>query len=131
MVAEDEDFALGGEEGELVFSGGGEGADLDVGDDGADVGGQVFALRGGREEVRKGGVGIDAMFSVLEWFEGWVFSVRVPNGEVVGVLVSVSKVFEVDEAGGGTLALGRVSSPSSSSFLLYDSSPPACSLYSP
>ena len=39
LVTEDEDFALGGEEGELVFSGGGEGAELDVGEDGADVGG--------------------------------------------------------------------------------------------
>ena len=68
---------------------------------------------------------------MLEGFEGWVFSVRVPNGEIVGVLVCVRRVFEVDEVGGGTLALGRVSSPSSSSFLLYDSSPPACSLYSP
>ena len=86
LITEDEDFALGRKEGELIFTGGGESAELNVGDDSTDGGGYVFGLDVGGEKVGEGLVGVVAMFDVHEGFQRRIFLFMVPRGEVVRVL---------------------------------------------
>ena len=84
---EDEDFALGYEEGEFVFCFRCEGAELDAGDDGACGRGQMLDV-GVRGEMGEGWISVFGVLVVLERFEWGVDMVGGPAGNVLGVLHS-------------------------------------------
>lgn len=79
LVAEGDDFLLGDEEGEFVFSGVGEFAELDAVDFGADVGGQIgyfCAL----EKIGERRVCVFAVLVMLKGLEGSVAGFAVSDG---------------------------------------------------
>lgn len=90
LATEGDDLALGDEPRELVLARVAERAELDAGDLCADCGCQVRDF--GRvlgQEVGECGVGVFAVLIVLEGLERWVFLLRVPRREVVGILQGV------------------------------------------
>lgn len=110
LPTEGDDLALGYETGQLVFARARELRELDTADLGPDGWREVDDLGVRWEEILEGGVGILAVFVVLEGRQGRICLARVPRGKVVGILFSVrgAQSLELIECCGFTTPLLRM-----------------------
>lgn len=86
LIPEGNDFALGDEECELVFSGLVQFAELDACDFGSDAWCEFLDLASFWEEIFEGRIGVFAVVYVREWFPSGIFLAMIPSWEVGGVL---------------------------------------------
>lgn len=91
LRAESDDFALGYEEGDLVFYLTHKAAELDASDHGACGRREIHDLSA-CVEIGKGWISVFGMFVMLKGFEHGIFVVGSPAGEVLWVFAGVESV---------------------------------------
>lgn len=102
LPTEGNDLALSYETGQLVFARARELRELDTADLAPDGWREVDDLGVRWEEVLEGGIGILAVFVVLEGRQGRISLARVPRGKVVGILLRLeehSHLSQLNDAG--------------------------------